>query len=197
METRTISDKARIIVAKDMTNPDIIMLLNALYTKNRLTFTHSINVGYMAAQICLDREICKADAQQVVKGALLHDIGKIFVPTYILEKRETLTPEEYEIIKQHPSNGVMLLKNLIPSLATDIILDIVENHHERCDGSGYYKKTDLSFYSQLIHAIDAYDALTSDRPYHPPYPADYSLGILIGEGVDKQIASSIFNCCVK
>ncbi len=197
METRNIADKARIVVAKDMTDANTILLLDALLRKNRLTYTHSINVGYMAAQICIANKIEKKNASQIVRGALLHDIGKLFVPTEILAKKGTLTEEEFSIIKEHTVKGADLLRVLFPSLATDIILDIVENHHEKPDGTGYAQKTDVSFYAQLIHAIDIYDALTSDRSYRSAYPAKYGFEVLKEESIDDGIINSIKECCVK
>ncbi len=197
METRSIFDKARIIVAKNMTDPYITMLLEALYRKNRLTYTHSINVGYLTAQICIFSCIEKKIAIQVVRGALLHDIGKLFVPLDILEKKERLTDSEFEIVKMHTVNGVMLLSNLTPNIATEIILDIVENHHEKKDGKGYFGKTDISFYAQLIHAVDIYDAITADRPYNGPMSSEHGLQLLKDEGVDNQILNYISKCKVR
>lgn len=197
METRSIFDKARIVAAKNMTNSQVAFFLEALYRKNRLTYTHSINVGYMTAQICVIKRIDRKTSEQVVRGALLHDIGKIFTPVDILTKEDKLTEEEYEIVREHTINGVRLITNLTPNLATEIILDIVENHHERLDGSGYAGKTELSFFSQLIHAVDIYDAITSDRTYKSSLSAKYGLKILEEEGVDPSIIECLSNCIVR
>ena len=197
METRNVADKARIIVAKDMTDANVVLLLSALYRKNRLTYTHSINVGYLTAQICIKNKFEKRIAEQIVTGALLHDVGKLFTPNSILTKKGSLTEDEYGIVKLHTSQGAMLLENLVPQIATDIVLDIVENHHEKPDGSGYHKKTDVSLEAQLIHAVDVYDALTSDRTYRQGCPAAYSIETLFKEGIDEVIIKAIAGCCVK
>ncbi len=197
METRSIFDKARIVVSKNMSDVYITMLFEALYKKNRITYTHSVNVGYMTAQICICNNLEKKIAQQVVRGALLHDIGKLFVPTEILEKEGVLTDDEYELVRKHTSDGVKILTNVTPDLATDIVLDIVDNHHEKPDGTGYYGKTNLSFYSQLIHAIDVYDAITSDRTYKNSYSSNYGLYILKEEGVNSCILDYITSCKVR
>lgn len=197
METRNIADKARIIVAKDMTNPNVVLLLNALYKKNHSTYTHSINVAYLTAQICIKKKLDKKLSEQIVTGALLHDIGKLFTPIDILIKRGPLTDAEFEVIKQHTDHGVLLLSNLVPSLSSDVILDIVENHHERPDGTGYKGKTDISYPAQLVHAVDIYDALTADRSYRDGCPAEYSIEVLCKEGIDETIVASITGCCIK
>lgn len=197
METRNVADKARINLAKNMTDVDMAFLLKTLYQKNHSTYTHSINVAYLTSQICLQMAMDKNLAIQVVKGALLHDIGKIFTPTDILTKKRSLTEEEYQVIKRHTTDGVMIVKNMTPKLASEIVLDIIENHHERSDGSGYAKKKEVSFFAQLIHALDTYDAITADRVYHVAKPAEHGINTLIYEGIDRGIVNAIIECNTK
>lgn len=115
-------------------------------------------------------------------GALLHDIGKIKIPESILFKPGSLTPYEYEIAKEHSRHGYeMLLK--IPMFKRDIT-QIVLQHHERCDGSGYphqLKAADIHPLAKIVAIADIYDALTSDRVYNrkilPHEAGEYLLGI--------------------
>ena len=103
--------------------------------------------------------------RQLQTGAVFHDIGKIGIPDSILQKPGKLTPEERAVIQRHPVIGVDILKN-IDSYRE--ILDMVRHHHERYDGGGYPDGTrgeELSLEVYILAAADAYDAITSDRPY--------------------------------
>ena len=101
----------------------------------------------------------------VVVLGLLHDIGKINVPDAILGKPGKLTEEEFDILKRHPVVGYDVLKNL--HMLTDELV-IVRSHHERFDGRGYpdgKKGDELAIIAWIVAAADAFDAMTSDRPY--------------------------------
>ena len=103
-------------------------------------------------------------------GALLHDIGKIAVPDHILHKREALSPEEWEIVRRHPDQGLAMLEDvsyLGPSL------DIVRHHHEHWDGSGYpagLAGESIPRLARIFSVADAYDAMASGRPYREALP---------------------------
>lgn len=103
--------------------------------------------------------------KRLEQGGMLHDIGKINVPDAILTKSGRLTDEEFTILKRHPVVGYEVLKNL--HMLTDE-LDIVRSHHERYDGKGYpdgRAGDDLPITAWIVSAADAFDAMTSDRPY--------------------------------
>lgn len=100
-------------------------------------------------------------------GALLHDLGKIFIPYEILYKPEKLTHSEFELIKEHPTKGYLILKNIDFPWP---IADIVHQHHERCDGSGYpnnLTKNQILIESQIVAVADIVDSMISHRPYRP------------------------------
>lgn len=97
-------------------------------------------------------------------GAYLHDVGKIKIPLEILQKPAKLTDDEYEIIKGHPSYGYDMLKSTFMKEAGRI----VEQHHERLDGSGYpyaLSKENILIEAYIVAVADTYDAMTTDRPY--------------------------------
>ncbi len=102
----------------------------------------------------------------VLKLALLfHDIGKIEVPDYILNKPAKLTPEEYEIIKRHPAAGEEILK---PVKFLQEVAKVIRQHQERWDGKGYpdgLKGEEIHLYARIVAVADAFDAMTSDRSY--------------------------------
>ncbi len=98
-------------------------------------------------------------------GAYLHDIGKLHVPLAILNKPAKLTPEEWDIIKKHPTYGRELLSQTFMKEAGTI----VEQHHERSDGSGYpygLSGNEVLIEASIIAVADTFDAMTTDRPYH-------------------------------
>lgn len=109
-------------------------------------------------------------------SAMLHDLGKIAVPEYILLKPGALSEEEYDEIKRHPACGAELLESISPDFAP--IAEIVRTHHERWDGLGYplgLQGEDIPLMSRIIAIVDVFEALTSARPYRQPIAADKAL----------------------
>ena len=108
-------------------------------------------------------------------AGLLHDIGKISIPGDILNKPGKLTPLEFEIVKNHPSLGYTILKNIsyFPELAK-----IVLQHHERIDGSGYpqgLKGGEILLEARILAVADVVEAMTSHRPYRAAHPLEEAL----------------------
>jgi putative nucleotidyltransferase with HDIG domain len=107
-------------------------------------------------------------------GAYLHDIGKAKLPEGLLQKPGKLTPEEWMVMKQHPNMGRELLEN---SFLQDVGT-LVEQHHERLDGSGYpkgLKGSEIALEALIIAIADTFDAMTTDRPYRKALPVSHAL----------------------
>ena len=105
------------------------------------------------------------EIEDIRVAGMLHDIGKIGVPDDILRKPSRLTNSEYEEVKKHPAIGSWILNTLDLPEST---MDAINYHHERFDGKGYplgLKGKELSLFTQIVSLSDAYDAMTSDRPY--------------------------------
>ena len=118
--------------------------------------------------------------QRLRQGTLLHDIGKIGIPDEILRKSDRLTPDEFDVMKRHPIAGYDILKNV--KLLTDELV-IVRSHHERYDGKGYpdgKRGDDLPLYAWIVSAADAFDAMTSDRPYRRALSLEMALSEITG-----------------
>ena len=135
------------------------------------TFSHSVNVAVLSTML---GDLCgysKRKLQIITLGGLLHDIGKLAVPTPILNKSGSLTAGEFKIIRRRPSEGRKILKELTSPIAS-ILAIIAVQHHEHLDGSGYpyhVRGKSIHPYSRITAIADVYDALTSVRPYKRAY----------------------------
>jgi HD-GYP domain-containing protein (c-di-GMP phosphodiesterase class II) len=111
-------------------------------------------------------------------GGFLHDIGKISIPDHILGKRGHLTEQEYEVVKTHPGIGAVLIQE---HPLGDLALAAVHQHHEWIDGSGYPDRLQgeqISIYARIVSIADAFDALTSTRPYRREVEAEPAVAAL-------------------
>lgn len=147
-------------------------LASAIDAKDRYTNGHSSRVATYSREIALRAGKDIEYQDEIYFVALLHDIGKIGIPDNILNKSSQLSAAEYEIIKQHPSIGVEILKNIteMPNIGMG-----AHYHHERFDGKGYPEG--LSGYeipeiARIIAVADAYDAMTSRRSYRSALPQE-------------------------
>jgi HD-GYP domain-containing protein (c-di-GMP phosphodiesterase class II) len=140
-------------------------LASALDARDPYTAGHSHRVSQMSQAIARAMDLTPETVERVRVGALLHDIGKIGVADRILRKAGRLTSEEFAIVRMHPEIGRRILEGVRgfgPYLAA------VELHHENWDGTGYphgQSRETTPVDARIIHVADAYDAMTSDRPY--------------------------------
>jgi len=166
---------------------EIIMNRNATYSMTDLklfddyTYYHSVNVTVIAVIIGVSMNLNKASLCKLGLGALLHDIGKIFVPKDILGKEGKLTSEEFEIVKKHSMDGYEYLKNVkdFPGEANLA----VRSHHEKFGGKGYpdgISGDKIPIFGRILTIADVFDALISDRPYRkallPSDAVEYIIG---------------------
>lgn len=140
-------------------------LASALEARDRYTAGHSRRVSQLSCTIAEAMNLPAEELDQIRIGALLHDIGKIGIADTVLQKPTKLTNEEFALIRQHPSIGRSILEGV---QGLQAYLPIVELHHENWNGSGYPRgqrgdATPLG--ARIVHVVDAYDAMTSDRPY--------------------------------
>lgn len=141
-------------------------------------------------------------ADDIIKSAKLHDLGKIAIPDHILLKPGSLTAEEFETIKMHPAHGEKLLTDFIQQMEDPFLItarDIAYAHHERWDGSGYplgLKAYDIPLSARIVAIADVYDALTSVRPYKKACSHQQALEIILessGRHFDPYLVE-IFKC---
>src|SRR4029434_3896055 len=113
------------------------------------------------------------------RGGLLHDIGKIAVPSSVLNKPGRLTGEEFDLMKQHPTIRARILE---PIPDYDRLIPVVLQHHERFDGSGYpagIAGEEISLDARIVAVADVFDALTSERPYRKAMDLAIAIAIIV------------------
>ena len=142
------------------------MLLN-MHNADDSIYMHCIDVALISNILSRWLHFSEADQRMATACGLFHDIGKFMLPAGVLQKPGKLTPEEFEIIKTHTSEGFHLLGKYrsIPEPVKNTAL----MHHEKCDGSGYpygLKGDEIDNFSKLVTIADIFDAMTSERVYH-------------------------------
>ncbi|WP_295153807.1 HD domain-containing phosphohydrolase [uncultured Ruminococcus sp.] len=148
----------------------VTSLVNAVDAKDKYTHGHSARVAEYSRKLAEMVGKSENECNEIYYSALLHDVGKIGVPEYIINKKGRLDDEEFEKIKEHPSMGAQILQSIseYPFLAMG-----AHFHHERYDGKGYplhLKGTDIPEIARIVSVADAYDAMTSKRSYRDPIP---------------------------
>lgn len=141
------------------------MLVAFLDHKDEYTKGHCERVTKYAIMLGQALEMDERDIMNLELAALLHDIGKIAVPDDIINKEGRLSAQEYEIIKLHPAVGYELIKDIS---FLEVSKRILLQHHERIDGKGYplgLNEPEIDMMSRVLSIADAYDAMTSSRPY--------------------------------
>ncbi|MFD3262309.1 HD domain-containing phosphohydrolase [Paenibacillus lentus] len=156
-------------------------LAAALDARDPYTAGHSLRVAEYAVQIGTLARLPKHVVDQLRKAALLHDIGKIGIRDAVLLKEGQLAEEEWEQIKAHPVLGEAILRQIEPTDEMAAILPGVRSHHERYDGKGYpdgLKGEEIPLFGRIIAVADAFDAMTSDRPYRKGMNSGTAISIL-------------------
>ncbi len=143
----------------------IYALVATVDAKDHLTCGHAKKVSRYAVDIAEALGYSQEGIQRIRVASLLHDIGKIGIADWLLQKSEALTPDEWEIIYTHPDLGVSIIKH-VDSLKG--CLAAIQYHHERYDGTGYpagLKGSNIPLDARILAVADSYDAMISSRPY--------------------------------
>jgi putative nucleotidyltransferase with HDIG domain len=162
-------------------------LASAIDAKDPYTYGHSRRVARFSVSICAELGMSKERIRKVELAAMLHDIGKIGTPESILQKPGMLDPEEYEKIKEHPAKGAEILSSISKFQG---ITPWIRHHHEWYDGGGYpdrIAEKEIPLEARVIKIADAFDAMTSDRPYRKGLPPEETIKIM------KQFSRSHFD----
>jgi HD-GYP domain-containing protein (c-di-GMP phosphodiesterase class II) len=168
-------------------------LLDKSEQKDTYTHNHSNRVQILSVKIVHKLGLSNEINYTIALASLFHDIGKFFIPDEILNKPSRLSDEEFNYIKMHSTYSSELLKGKF----IEDIADIVEEHHERLDGSGYpkgLKGDQIRIEARIIGVADSYDAMTSDRAYRramTPKEAIEELKSLAGITYDKDVVFAL------
>lgn len=168
----------------------LIELAEQIENHDLETFKHTDRVGAFAFAIGREIGFTPARLRDLVLAAQMHDLGKIGLPPYILQKRGALTESEWELIRQHPRKGWEILSRVRDM---ESIAKIIRHHHERYDGAGYpdgLRGTEIPLDARIISVADTFDAMTSDRPYRARMTIEQAkaeLERVAGEQLDPEL----------
>lgn len=176
-----ITKVASEIIEELLSQKNVLINLVDIKSMDNYTYEHSINVTILALILGIELGYDKKRLLDLAVGAMLHDMGKVFMPGEILQKNGKLSENEFAIVKQHPVDGYEYVRNGfdISILSRNIILQ----HHEKVDGTGYpdgFKGEKLHDYVKIVTIADVYDALTSDRPYRRAMSPNEAMEYLMG-----------------
>lgn len=154
------------------------MMIEVLANRDQYTFDHAFHVAAISKIIGEEMNLSADELEILELGCLVHDIGKTAIPDDILLKPDCFDLQDRKIMDYHPLIGAKLISRHI---LDDRITDIILNHHERLDGSGYpfgLKAEDIGILPRIVGVADTYDALVSQRPYKTPFTHKQALDVL-------------------
>jgi putative nucleotidyltransferase with HDIG domain len=170
----------------------IELLADAVDKRDSYTFQHSVRVGAYAEKVARHMKMDMADLETLVLAARIHDLGKIGIPSSVLLKPGKLTPEERQVIEEHPQIGVTILGNLSTLAA---VHPLIAYHHERVDGGGYpsgLTGEQIPLGARILAAADSFEAMTADRPYRKALSLDEAIAEL-DRGRNTQFDSEVID----
>lgn len=171
----------------------ISTLAASIDARDKITAGHSTRVRMYSTLIAEEFKLPKEQLEIIQKAAALHDIGKIGIRDSVLQKEGKLTPEEYKHIQEHVEITHNILEKIHMSDDFKMITEIACSHHEKYDGTGYYrhlKGEEIPFGGRILAVADVFDAITSKRHYRDKMPIQKVIAILIGDSgthFDKSI----------
>jgi putative two-component system response regulator len=182
----------------ELDNAEAVIFSLALGVEGRDPYTgdHCARLARYSTDLGKAMGLPYDDLVALKRGGYLHDLGKVTIPDEILKKHTLLTPEEWCIMRQHPITGVEICK---PLRSLRDVLPIIRYHHEHWDGSGYpdgLAGEHIPLLARILQVVDAYDALTTSRPYKPALSHDDSertMRLEADRGLwDKQVVDTFF-----
>jgi len=147
-------------------NPGAMLWLARIKHSDEYTAEHSLRVAIFSIALGRELGLRQGELEHLGMCGMLHDVGKIKVPSAILNKPGALTPDEMRVMQSHASEGRKLLMS--NQQVTAAAVDVAFSHHERLDGRGYPRGLDaprIAHFAKIVAVVDAYDAINSDRPY--------------------------------
>jgi HD-GYP domain-containing protein (c-di-GMP phosphodiesterase class II) len=192
---------AKLIVARMEDGDDLMAIAVGPYPSlDRFVLYHSVNVAVLAQRVARGLKMQAPELEVLCLAALAHDIGTVRVPNEVFTKSESLSPEEWEIIRQRPVHSRDILVSLGPDYRS--IAEIAHQVYERLDGSGYPRQLNVdgvSLEASIIGAVDLFEAIIHPRPYKKTVPAAAMYGVdnmmrmsnQFGDGVLKSLVRGV------
>jgi HD-GYP domain-containing protein (c-di-GMP phosphodiesterase class II) len=182
-------------IVEEALSAEVVDGIISLKSHDNYSFEHSVEVTVVSVMLGKRLHLPLNVLRQLALGGMLHDMGKTFVPTEILNKPNRLTPAEFAIVQQHPTTGYEIVRQLIPAEESLLARHVVWQHHERQDGSGYpralrgrnevqghrhqrYEAGQILLVAEIAAVADVYSALASDRPYRAAMEPDQIVSCL-------------------
>jgi putative two-component system response regulator len=194
VRTRVLLRERELNKRLDATENVLFTLARAVEARDRYTIHHAERVGRYSQEIGSLLGFDAEDDELLYQGGLLHDLGKIAIPDAILLKPGKLTPEEFAVMQRHSAEGERICLSL---RSVSFYLPIIRHHHERIDGTGYpdrLRNGDIPIGARIVAVADAWDAMTSDRPYRAGMSYDQALTELrkgAGTQWDHEVVGSL------
>ncbi|HEV8307370.1 MAG TPA: HD-GYP domain-containing protein [Methylomirabilota bacterium] len=174
--TGLVAERVRLQESVERQSLEIMAaFVRALASRSQYLEGHSVRVALYATELALTMGLPPAEVSVARRAGMLHDLGKLATPDAILLKPVALTEEEYACIKHHPEAAARMLAPY-PTLRREA--EAVKSHHERYDGTGYpngLRGTSIPVGARIVSVADAFDAMTSDRPYRRALPLEIAM----------------------
>jgi HD-GYP domain-containing protein (c-di-GMP phosphodiesterase class II) len=192
-----VSDVSKEIVQSVLRNSSAMAILTRLKDKDGYNWRHMINSTILISVFAKYLGLSNSVIHQLAMGAMLHDVGHARLPQGIVNKENKLTALEYKAVKKHVLQSLGLVKG--EKGITPIMMDVIINHHERVDGSGYPRKLSgnkVSKAARIMAIIDVYDAITSDRPHKMSEEPVHALRYLLAnkDKFDAELVQRFIKC---
>lgn len=180
---QSIGSIADTILDELLSQKNVLINVVDIKSLDSYTYQHSVNVAVLSLILGLQLQLNKYELYSLCLGALVHDIGKVFVPKEIIQKYDKLTDKEYTMAMKHAQKGYEYLKGSQDITAPARIIAL--QHHERTNGMGYpegRKGPDINKLAKIVSIADVYDALTSDRPHRRAISPNEALEYVMASG---------------
>ncbi|QEK11431.1 HD-GYP domain-containing protein [Crassaminicella thermophila] len=178
---QSLNNISKEFVDEILMNNNIVVNLVDIKSIDSYTYQHSVNVAVLSLILGIEMGLNRNELHDLCIGAMLHDIGKAFIPKEILLKKAPLTEEELDIEKDHTKKGYEYLKEKYEIKATTKVIAL--QHHERVDGSGFpygYKGDKINKLARIVAIADTYDYLTSDTANKKAVPPNEAIELIMG-----------------
>jgi HD-GYP domain-containing protein (c-di-GMP phosphodiesterase class II) len=180
---QSIGDIAANLLDELLSQKNVLINVVDIKSLDNYTYQHSVNVAVLSLVIGLQLQLNKYELYTLCLGALLHDVGKSFIPKEIIQKYDKLSDSEYKLIMEHSQKGYDYLKGS-PDISAPARI-IALQHHERINGQGYpegRKGAEINRLAKIVGIADVYDALTSDRPQRRALSPNEALEFIMASG---------------